>query len=306
MAAARVAASPRDPFDFFRPLIGLTAAERAKLETREVVARVLPARDHELSVFAATRINAGPAALIAWTQAIETLKAGRYVPAIRRFSNPPAIQDLDALTLDNADLESLRRCRPGDCAVKLTDAEIEAVRVAIAKAGNDWRMAAQQTFKRIVLERVLDDQPVPLAELLPGLPPVSGDIVDAFYYWSKEQYGAGKPVIAVTAVQIVRPHSPQAPALMVVNRQVYASHYRNASVGMSALLAAPDGGHYLVYLNSSQLDLFGGFFGGLRRKLIEGRFRSEAASTIVSTRARLEGPPPEAVTAPGTAAGRQP
>src|SRR4029450_5229972 len=66
--------------------------------------------------------------LVAWYREIEALKKSQFVAQIGRFSNPPRIEDLEPLTLDETDLDDIRRCTPGDCGLKLSDAEISHLR----------------------------------------------------------------------------------------------------------------------------------------------------------------------------------
>jgi hypothetical protein len=75
---------------------------------------------------------------------------------------------------------------------------------------------------------------------------------------------------------------------------IYATHYRNASLGMTAILDdVDDGVSYLVYVNRSHVDVLGGLFGALKRTLVEGRLRSEGEAVLRVVRARLEGGDPE-------------
>jgi hypothetical protein len=101
-------------------------------------------------MFAAARLHVGPEALMSWTRVIDTLHRGPFVKAIGRFSSMPVESDVDGLTLDAGDLDALRRCRPGDCKVKLAAAEIVAVQQAIAAGGADWRAAAARAFRRLL------------------------------------------------------------------------------------------------------------------------------------------------------------
>jgi hypothetical protein len=79
-----------------------------------------------------------------------------------------------------------------------------------------------------------------------------------------------------------------------VSREVFATHYRNASLGLTALTEDASGHRYLVYVNRSQLDLLGGIFGPWKRSLLEGRLKSESAGVFSEIRRRIEsGPPPE-------------
>lgn len=311
-----------DPFSFFSPVVTIDPSERERIDRGEVFARALPARDGEVAVFAASRFEAEPEALVRWTKAIEALKRGPFVVAIRRFSNPPVLSDLDALVLDDVDLEGIRRCETGNCSVKLAAHEITALKSA-AQGGGEWKSAVQREFRRLLLARVTKYQSEGLAGLPPyadrseptrpqaefagilarsphlrnylpavadGLSDYPGELpsAESFLYWSKEQYKNGKPIIAVTQVHIVRPVGASLPAVVVLGQEVFASHYRDGSLGTTFVL---DGGktRYLVYLNRSRLDrLGGGMLGGLKRTLVERRLASEVKSGLDTARRRIE------------------
>ena len=98
-----------DPFSFFSPVVSIDPTERDRIDRGEVVVRILPARDGEVAVFAASRFEAEPEALVRWTKAIEALKRSPFVVSIRRFSHPPVLSDLDALVLDDVDLDGIPR-----------------------------------------------------------------------------------------------------------------------------------------------------------------------------------------------------
>lgn len=311
-----------DPFSFFSPVVTIDAGDRERIDRGEVVSRILPARDGEVAVFAASRFDAEPEALVRWTKAIEALKRSRFVVAIRRFSHPPVLSDLDTLVLDDVDLEGIRRCEAGNCSVKLAAHEIDALKSAAASNG-EWKSAVQREFRRLVLARVTKYQSEGLAGLPPYvdrseptrphaefagilarspylrnyLPAVADGLNDyprvelpgteSFLYWSKEQYRNGKPIIAVTQVHIVRPVGPSLPAVVVLGQEVFASHYRDGSLGSTFVL--DDGKtRYLVYLNRSRLDRLGGMFSGLKRSLVERRLASEVKNGLATVRRRIE------------------
>lgn len=312
-----------DPFAFFEPHVVVGAADRERLERGDVVVRILPSRNGQLGVFAASRFNGPAEALVTWTRAIAELKQSRFVLAVQRFSDPPALEDLDAMALDEGDVEAVRRCRIGDCGVKLAAQEIESLRAA--GAGPEWRTAIQREFRRAVLNRVhayrsdglaglpayadrpgvvrpadvfasilagspyLRDRLPGIEERLTDYPRADAPGVESFFYWSKEQYGTGKRVISVTHVDIVRPDAAGAPAVLVLGKEIFATHYRTGSLGLTAVVydPAPDR-RYLVYINRSQVDLLHGVFGGLKRKLIEGRLADESTELVRAVRGRLE------------------
>ena len=149
-----VAGQQPDPFAFFEPSVTVTTADRARLDRGEVIARTLPSDDGQIGVFAASRLNAPPEALLAWTRAIEALKRGPLVLGVGRFSNPAVDSDVDAVALEDGELDALRRCRVGSCDLKLGASEIAEVQEALRGAGHDWRAAAQRVFRHILVARV--------------------------------------------------------------------------------------------------------------------------------------------------------
>jgi hypothetical protein len=80
-----------DPFSFFNPVVTISPDERQRIDGGEVLVRILPGRDGEVAAFAASKFNAEPESLVRWTHAIESLKRGPFLVAIRRFSRPPVL-----------------------------------------------------------------------------------------------------------------------------------------------------------------------------------------------------------------------
>ena len=321
---------PADPFAFFRPAVTISPADRERLDKGAALVRVLPARDGEVAIFAAVRGEVNAERLIAWVRDIAQLKKSSIVLAIGRFSNPPRIEDLDSLTLDDEDLQDIRQCRPGDCDLKLGSSEMIRLQQAISGVQGDWRPVLQQAFRRLLLERVqmylaaghaglppYEDhrQPVSLeaafsaivqrspylTERLPRVvdylnhyPDVSMPDVESFLYWSKEQFG-GKPIVSATHVSIVRPSEESVPEVLVAGKEIFATHYTTGSLNLTMMMRGNAGSaNYVVYLNRSQVDVVSGFFGGLARMIIERRVKAEAVDVLQGLRRRLESGEPRA------------
>jgi hypothetical protein len=324
-----------DPFEFLAPWIVVSDADRARLDRDQVLARVLSGKDGQLAVFVATRLHAEPDAFLAWTRAIAELKRSKFVLAIGRFSDPPRPADLDPLTLDQRDLDAIRQCRPGDCGLKLSAAEIESLTAVVMAGGEAWREAAQQEFRRLLAARVIqyrsgglsalqppadrkksrrpDDalsaivEQSPYLKKLPSVAawleeyPRANSSVESFFYWSKEHYGEGKPVISITHVGIVRPASDhRLPVILVAGKQIFATHYVEGGLGLTMVLRdASNGASYLAYVNRSQVDMLRGFFGGFVRSVLEDRVERQAPLIVGGLRARLEsGNPPDELADP--------
>jgi hypothetical protein len=310
-------------FAFFDPTVRVSPGDRARLDNGEVVARVLPADDGHVAFFAAARLDAPADALLEWTRAIEALKRGPMVLAVGRLSNDIADTDLDALMLEKGEIDALKRCRVGHCDIKLAAAEIVGLQAAIRHAGADWRAAAVREFRRILLGRVRLHRERGLLALPPyadrgrgmsvgeafsamtarspyltrAFPDLVNSLLaprrepvpaaDAFYYWSRERYGAGKTVVTITYVRLLQSDRSGADAL-AVSAQLYASHYIDGALGVTAVICERAEACYLTYLNRTRVDLLGGLFGPLKRAVIEDRIRSDGPELMRGITRRLE------------------
>ena len=89
------------------------------------------------------------------------------------------------------------------------------------------------------------------------------------------------------------------PEVVVAGKQIFATHYFNASLGVTVLVRGEPGhANYLVYVNRSALDVLQSKFGGVVRWFTQRRLKSEAGNVLEGLRRRLEsGEPPPAVTA---------
>jgi hypothetical protein len=325
-----ISAPPIDPFAFFHPSITLSVEDRERLDRGAAIARIVPSEGHEVAVFVAVPVKVDGDRLVAWIRHIAALKKSSYVLAIGRFSNPPRLEDLADLVLEDEELSSIQACRPGNCGVKLSAAEMSQLQHDAAQAGRGWKPALQDAFRRVVLQRVngylaggqsalppyehrdgpvwpalrfaavlehsvfLTERLPRFAEHLSRYPQTPMSDVETFVYWSKERLGR-KSLVRATHVSILRSPDMALPDALVAGREIYATHYVNASLGLTVLMRGEPGApNYLVYLNRSDVDIPGGLFRGLVRRLVQGRLKSEAADVLQGLRQRLEsGEPPK-------------
>lgn len=327
---ASQAPAPEDPLAFFHPWLRLSTGDRRAIDRGDVLVRVLPGHDSDVAIFGVLPVHVGGDRLIAWVRNIAELKKSSFVLSIGRFSEPPRLEDLAGLALEEAELEAIRECRPGACDVKLTAGEIERLHAASAGAQADWKPRLQDAFRRLVLERVrtyiahghaalapyadhdeaaslqavfsslvqrspyLIDRLPRFAEYLDRYPDAPMPGVESFVYWSNEQF-AGKPVLSATHVSILRNGDGVLPDTLVAGKQIFATHYTNGALSLTAIMRGGSASHnYLVYLNRSEVDVIGGFFRDLARGLIERRLVREAADVLQGLGRRLESgePPP--------------
>ncbi|HEY2380695.1 MAG TPA: hypothetical protein VGK48_05875 [Terriglobia bacterium] len=315
------------PFAFFQPTVTVSVSQQAVLDRGDPVTQILPASGAEDAVFTAISASIDDGRLIAWVRRIDDLKKSKYVLTVRRFSDPPRIEDLSELKLDPDDIEDIQKCRAGNCQLKLSAAEMTQLREA-ARARSNASAAIEETFRRLILERVqlylksghvppYEDKHVPVhpeirfdalldhtAFLTTHVPELNGYFrsyplkpvagLESFFYWSKERV-AGKAIISVTQVNIVRYQRTGVPDVLVVNRDIYSSHYIDASLSLTALTAASTENHnYLVYINRTDVDILHGVLETFIRKAMHHRIREGATDEIETYKQRMESgdPPP--------------
>jgi hypothetical protein len=239
---------------------------------------------------------------------------------------------LAPLTLDDSDLEAVRECRPGHCGLKLSSVEIRMLRSAAAAAGAEWKPALQTAFRDMVLARVRTyavhghsglsiyadrKRPRSPGSAFAGLvgrtpflaaraPSVAGHLLgsdegdsgadgESYLYWSKERLG-GKSVISATEVTIFRGDGATMPEVLMFGKQIFATHYLDACLGVTGLVRDRQTARsYLVYMHRSEVDLLGGFWGGIARHMIEERIAADGPGLLREAARRLSsGDPPGA------------
>jgi len=323
-ALAWLGPGPQSALQPSRPFEPGAVVEHVEMDPAETFVKMIREPEADLAIIGAIRTTADGTRLAAWFHQVEQLQRGAYIPILRRFSDPPRIEDLAALVLDEDDLDELRECRPRHCDLKLSAAEMDQMRGAIGGAGRAWRRAAQNAFRQIVLQRArvylargfkgtppYDDQkrPVWIAEeferLLEGCglaglrtpaiagylrsyPNGHGDHVESFLFWSKDLLGDAKPIVGITAVDIF--HVPAAAdPVVVASTQVFATHYITASLSLTSIVQEPETAvNYLVYARCTRADVFHGTFGGLLRRIAQKRIRAEGPAVLEGLRRKLE------------------
>jgi hypothetical protein len=144
-------------------------------------------------------------------------------------------------------------------------------------ADTDSEVWPGQEFDRLLEHSTFLTMHVPsFAESLRGARIASMPAVESFLYWSKERLG-GKPSINVTDVRILRGDDSSQPDVVVAGKQIFATHYVNASLGVTALVRGEPGrSNYLVYVNRSEVDMLHGTFSGVVRWYMQRRLKAEA------------------------------
>jgi hypothetical protein len=322
LAAVPVAAQDgREPATYMKTL-GFTAAEIADMEAGKAVARVVAEKDDfEAAVFAVVRVKARQDAFVEAIRMIETLRAGDPVLQIGRFSEPPRIEDLDALTFDPSELDDLSHCKPGDCELKVGPRALELAHQVNWKAP-DARARATRLIKQAMVQLTKDYQEQGMAALpvyndydvpqsvaaetekilrnspnlarynpefvqyLIDYPKASLPDVENFFYWSKSNLR--KNVVSIAHVCIQKVTRDGDNGYFVAIKHIYDSHFFRANTEFLTIVPdAPGGGFYYVHCVRARIDPPHSLRGMILGK-VKGAMRDALEQEVRRTKQRLE------------------
>jgi hypothetical protein len=309
--------------------VGFAADEVARLEGGQVLTRAdLSGDESEILAVGAVKIRADRDRVANYYGQMISYVDGQVTQAFGRFSTPPALTDVQTLTLDAAEIEALKSCRPGDCDIRLGGTSLSALRSSVNWKAANYSDEVHRYLRQTAVAYVTayqkrgdaalvtyDDRarPVSLRQQWEGilanavrlqqLEPALRDYLAKYpsqplpggrdvFYWSKESYGL-KPIVSIVHGVVYEP--PGRPdRVFVVQKQLYASHYFDASLAMGTVLTTTENSvpvSYLLYANRSRGDLLKGGFGGLRRNVARRQAQAAAEQTLMSIKQTLEKSP---------------
>ena len=314
-----------DPRTVLREQLQLSDADLSALVQGRAIAKTLTSSaPREMTTAGGVRIRGSAMArFVNQFKTLEGFRTSQFVLQIEKFGQEPHVRDLDKLTLDPEDLESLRTCRVGACDVQLSADDIQRFSLVNWKSPNAARDAAS-LYRTILFEHLVryratgtkglvhyqDREPgVSLAHETQSLLDARPSLLDHatglrehirqypshpdphtedFFYWSKEVFGF-KPVVGLNHVGV---HTdPTSGRVTILTVQIYASHYIEGSLGINALM--PDRGSkepafYWAYVNRARVGRLGGLLGTIARPVVQHRARSGLMKSLVQTKQRFE------------------
>jgi len=279
----------------------------------------------EIIVAGVVKIAAPAERTVAAIRDIEKFEGGEGFLQTKRLSDPPTLNDFAAYQVDPDDLESLKECRPGACAVKLSQEAFPLLKdinwsapnvrdrvsaiarqvaldymLAYRKGGNAelavYADAERPTFVEKEFEEMIQrasELPSRLPQLMQFLleyPKVANRAAfEDFSYWSVSDFGL-KPVFRLNHVVIHRVPQPAPVRFAIATKQLYANHYFHTALEVRALIdAAPDAkSHYLVVLNMGRSDGLTGLFGGIVKSKAQAGAREGMVKALTATREAVE------------------
>src|SRR3954463_3024872 len=325
---APAGALPADADAYLRKA-GFTPAELAMLTSGQVIARVESTGDTgEIVTVGAVAVRATRERTAAYYDQVLSYVDGQVTLAFGRFHNPPTLDDVKTLTLDDAEIEAIESCKPRDCDVQISGEGLQMIRREVDWKAPDARARVEAAVRQAMVAYVAaymqrgdaalvtyadTATPVSLKQEWQGIlansqyfqhyapalrdyllhfsqPPLPGG--HDVFYWIKEAFGL-KPTISV--VHSVTYQPPQEPGrIAIAQKQIYASHYYDGSLALANLYEAGDKGTpvtVVVYANRSRGDLLKGGFGGIKRKIARAQARTAAIDALATIQTQLEKAP---------------
>jgi hypothetical protein len=318
--------------DELRKFLGDSAAitedEFSALQSGGILVRRLAAKDkREVAVIGVLRMQAPAEIVLQAFRASMRQMNDRSLLAFRQFSNVPVLDDLQSLTLHERDVEDLKQCVVGKCQLKLSAAMIERFHKQVNWAAPDYQRRANRLFREMLLDYVRDyrergdaalieyhDQrravlvreehrallgqahyinvfAPEFASYLENFPNSGLANVESSFNWTKVKFGL-KPVIIVTHVATYTRSHNNDRQILTVSKQIYANHYFDSSLGVTAVVNIPATGgvsdSYLLYTNDSRADSLGGALSRVKRSLVESQAIEDLKDLLQRTQANVE------------------
>jgi hypothetical protein len=313
--------------DFFKKYIGLNADQIKQIRDGQSVAKILdaPTAD-EVFVFGGVYVHSTPDEYLKLASDIDALRKLPSYLAIKKFSAPPQLSDMDGLNLEDDDVKDLQKCREGKCEIQLPTDAMDEFRTKINWSAPDAHDQANRLTKTLILEGLKKYEqggnaalgiyrdknnpsaveqafqslvsrakalPVYLPELqayLLNYPKAEGKNIRSEFYWEKVNFGL-KPTIRVLQAFLYRGADPSKPAYAVAVKQLYASHYFQTALDLTLCIRDDDDkqpGMYLITLKGSQQAGLTGLKGGIVRKVAVDKTRSSLERALAAMKVTLE------------------
>ncbi len=317
-----------EPFKFFRDYVGLHDDQLAAIRNGKAVAKILESRTpDEVFVFGSVYVRSTPEKYLKVASDIAELRKLPNYLAIRKFSDPPQLSDLEGFTLEPEDIKQLKTCEPGHCDVQLPTEAMDEFKDSVNWAAPDAANQVNQLGQKMALEAlqsyiqggntalgtyrdkhhpaVVADTfrsllsrskalPVYLPELdgyLLDYPEAASENIHSKFYWEKVNFGL-KPTLRIVQAIVYRGPRSTDPAYAIAVKQIYASHYFETALDLTVCVRDQDHperpGFYLITLKGSQQAGLTGFKGSIVRKVAVDKTRSSLERALGAIKQRLE------------------
>ncbi|MGE5603858.1 MAG: hypothetical protein ACM30E_12465 [Nitrososphaerales archaeon] len=321
VALAAPQSPPAGPHALLRTIGGFSAADLTRLDSGVAIARALDTERREVAIVGAVRVQAPRDRLLARYRDITNLQSSDIVLQIGRISPEPRPEDFQALNFEAYDLDTISKCEAGDCGVRLSTAQLASFKREVNWQAPDARQQASTLWRRLLSDyaagylargaladyrnkaeplnvadefAVIFNESGPLAAAAPEFlaylqqfPRAQLPNVENIMYWSKDDFGL-RPVTSITHLALSAPPPGSSRPAAIGTRQIYATHYFDAALGVT--LAFDDGasGFYMVTVNRARTRSLSSFSRAIVRGIVERRSRNALEQMLRSTKAALE------------------
>jgi len=314
---------------FFKDYAGLSQEQIEDLQHGKTIAKIVESPNpDEVFVFGAVYIASTPESYLKLAADIGELRKLPSYLAIRKFSDPPQLSDLEGFTVEDQDVKELKDCKPGHCEVQLPAEAMEEFQRSIHWSAPDVASQVNRLAQKMALQALLayiqggdsalgayrDKKhpaavgdafqsllsqlkalPVYLPELdryLLEYPKFNTPNLETQFYWEKVNFGL-KPTLRIVQAVVYRGARPSEPAFAVAVKQIYSSHYFRTALDLTVCVKdKPDKrGFYLITVKGSQQAGLTGLKGGIVRHVAVGKSRSSLERALATIKQKLEATP---------------
>jgi hypothetical protein len=303
-----------------RSIAAFTAAELARLDRGEPIAKVLDTDRREVAVVGAVRIGGPQTRLFERFRNASSVKSSDVVLETGRFSTPPVADDLRDLHVEDFDLDQIRACKPGDCGVRLSTRDIERFAHDVnwnapnwkQQAGDLWRTLLAANAAAYMANGTLGDYrnkatPLDVADEfkilfetfaefdklspeffdhLKRFPSARLEGTEDLLYWSKDDIN--RPVTRITHLSLYPAARGALRPGLIGTKQIYAAHYFDAGIGLISAFDDGTSGFYMVSMNRVRTRSLTGISRSLVRSIVQRRSRDSMEGILRSTKTSIE------------------
>jgi hypothetical protein len=313
---------------FLRQSIGLSDDDIAAIRGGKPVAKAMDSRSPaEVFLFGAVYIHAAPEAYYRFARDLNQMRRLPFIQDLQVLSNPPQLSDFKNFSFDDDDVQALKSCQPGDCAIQLPANTIQELQRSINWSAADVDSQVNQFLQKTALARVLayqrggdqvlgtyNDKPDPTevakqfaymlsyVKIFPGrlpafyqyllsFPRAKPTNVENVFYWSRVKFGL-KPTLRVVQAVSMRGKPGDEVAYAIAEKQLYSSHYFETAIDLNFCVPghndpAGPGFYLLVVMGSEQAGLTG-VTGSIIRHVAVGRSVSNLEEQLADIKSKLE------------------
>lgn len=313
---------------FFHQDIGLDDSTIAAIRSEQPVVKVLPPRSpSETLLFGVVYVHAAPESYFQYAGNFDRLRSAPGHLALGVFTDPPQMSDLQGFAFDSDEIDTLRRCEPGNCRIQLPATSIAQFHQSIQWSAPDVDEQVNELLQSTAFDRVLAYQrvgnqalgmyndradatalPEQFAWLLSSNRALAEQEPDFYhylleyprgkpvnyeetFYWEKVKFGL-KPTLRIVHMVTMRGRPGDPVANAIARKQLYSSHYFQTALDLSVCVREKDDpsqeGFYLIEALGSEHAQFTGTRGSIIRKVADNRAVAGLQQALIHLKQALE------------------